>query len=433
MEYTITEIIFFFIFYSFAGWCLETVFAAASKKKFLNRGFLNGIICPSYGIAMILIIFLFEPGKEGIFFMFVASTVVATMVEYFTASFAEKFLKKKYWDYSKEKFQLAGRICLKFSLSWGILATITVEFVQPLLTGFIRFIDFPIIIIFIWGAFGIALLDFAVTISAIIYGKHQSKEMKMVASRLRRNSKKLSLFITRYVEKRLNKAYSIGDQKDIVDDMDKTVFAYGCGFHKLLWLFMIGAFLGDIVETIFCYFTTGTLMSRSSVIYGPFSIVWGFGIVLFTPVLYRFRDMDDRHVFAAGTVLGGVYEYACSVFTEVCFGTVFWDYSDIPFNLGGRINLLYCFFWGIAALTWVKLCYPFLSGIIEKIPKRVGCIISYIMLAFMIINMMISTAALVRYDERVKNIAADNQVREFLDRHYDDALIEKIYPNAIHK
>lgn len=63
-------------------------------------------------------------------------------------------------------------------------------------------------------------------------------------------------------------------------------------------------------------------------------------------------------MFLTGTLLGGAYEYLCSVFTELVFGKVFWDYSKIPFNLGGRINLLYCFFWGIAAVVWFKILFP---------------------------------------------------------------------------
>ena len=65
-----------------------------------------------------------------------------------------------------------------------------------------------------------------------------------------------------------------------------AVFADGCSFHKLVWLFFIGAFLGDITETIFCYVTSGILMSRSSVVYGPFSVVWGLGVVVLTMMLH---------------------------------------------------------------------------------------------------------------------------------------------------
>lgn len=112
------------------------------------------------------------------------------------------------------------------------------------------------------------------------------------------------------------------------------------------------------------------------------------------------KDKSDGKIFIAGTFLGGAYEYLCSVFTELVFGTVFWDYSGFAFNLGGRINLLYCFFWGIAAVVWLKLIYPRLSALIEKIPVKVGPVLCNIMIVFMIFNMLISAAALSRYTTR---------------------------------
>lgn len=432
MNYTITELIFFYLIYSFAGWVLETVYAAVSKKRFANRGFLNGAICPTYGISVIIVALLFEPANEGIIFTYIASTVVATMVEYITAAFCENYLHKKYWDYSGERFNIAGRVCFKYSIIWGVLLTVAIKLIHPLFISLIRWINNPVISIAIWIIFGISIIDFIVTLCAVVYGKDQGTGMVRVSSGLRRNKSKLAAFITNYIDRRLIKAYP-DSKKEYKEEVDKVAFAKGCGFYKLIWLFMIGAFVGDIVETIYCYITSGVIMSRSSVIYGPFSVVWGGGIVLFTPILYRFKDMNDRHVFIAGTVLGGVYEYACSVFTEICFGTVFWDYSEIPFNLGGRINLLYCFFWGIAALVWVKMLYPFLSKNIEKIPIRIGTVISWVMLIFMIFNITISMAALARYDERANDIPANNRVRVFLDEHYDDKRMEKVYPNAMHR
>ena len=146
----------------------------------------------------------------------------------------------------------------------------------------------------------------------------------------------------------------------------------GCSFYKILWLFVIGAFLGDLVETVFCRVTAGVWMSRSSVVWGPFSLVWGIAIAAATLLLHKYRDRSDRFVFIAGTCLGGAYEYICSVVLELLFGKVFWDYSKIPFNLGGRVNLLYCFFWGIAAIVWIKGLYPVISSWIEKIPLKQG-------------------------------------------------------------
>ena len=155
---------------------------------------------------------------------------------------------------------------------------------------------------------------------------------------------------------------------------EPRIFARGCSLAKMIWVFVITSLLGDLIETVFCYFTAGVIMSRSSLIYGPFSIVWGLGGVLMTLFLHRAVDRSDSYLFLLGTLLGGVYEYMCSVFTELAFGTVFWDYSHLPFNLGGRINLLYCFFWGIAGVVWIRCVYPPMSPAhrAHPPPRRAG-------------------------------------------------------------
>lgn len=107
-------------------------------------------------------------------------------------------------------------------------------------------------------------------------------------------------------------------------------------------------------------------MSRSSLVWGPFSVVWGLALAMATVLLRQNQDKSDRYLFAFGTVLGGVYEYVCSAVTELLFGTVFWDYSKFKFNLGGRINLLYCFFWGIAAVMWMRYGYPLVLKLMKK-------------------------------------------------------------------
>ena len=147
-------------------------------------------------------------------------------------------------------------------------------------------------------------------------------------------------------------------------------------------------------------------MSRSSVVWGPFSIVWGLAIALATALLYKYKNRSDRFLFLIGTLLGGAYEYLCSVFTELVFGKVFWDYSKIPFNLGGRINLLYCFFWGIAAVVWLKLLCPLMEKWIEKLPVVGGKLLTWALIVFMCCNVAVSCVALVRHDQRSKGVEA---------------------------
>ena len=265
---------------------------------------------------------------------------------------------------------------------------------------------------------------------------HKLGRMDQISEDLSKLSDSLGNALTRRIQRRIMKAYpnisveKLVERHEAVRKGKSQVFAEGCGFYKLTCLFFIGAFLGDLVETVFCYATSGVLMSRSSVIYGPFSIVWGLGCMLLTALLYQYRDKSDRYIFLAGTVLGGAYEYICSVFTELVFGTVFWDYSAIPFNLGGRINLLYCFFWGIAAVVWLKMVYPLFSRWIERWPVRPATIATNLLVALMIVNMVISGLALARYTERKTTTPSESAAGLFLDRHYPDTLIERVYPNA---
>ena len=173
-------------------------------------------------------------------------------------------------------------------------------------------------------------------------------------------------------------------------------------------------------------------MSRSSVVWGPFSIVWGLALALATLLLYRYKDRSSTFLFLVGTLLGGAYEYLCSVFTEIVFGTVFWDYSAIPFNLAGRVNLLYCFFWGIAAVVWFRVCYPVLSRWIEKIPIRPGKIITWCLIVSMSVNVVVSSAALSRYTARANGEPPASQWEVYLDEHFDDERMYAIYPKAVH-
>lgn len=202
-----------------------------------------------------------------------------------------------------------------------------------------------------------------------------------------------------------------------------------CGIYQLIWLFFLGSFVGDIIEMIFCRITDDVWMSRSSVVWGAFSLVWGIGITLMTAILYRFREKRALFLFIAGTILGGVYEYACSVFTEFVFGKIFWDYSNVPFNLGGRINLLFCVFWGFAAVVWFRYLYRPVAACIAKIPEKIIKPLTWIAVVFMCCNIAVSAYAFERFNEREQGITATDDWQQWLDTHYDDTKMEKIYPS----
>lgn len=439
MAYSFYELVWFFFLYSFAGWCGEVCAAAVARKKFINRGFVNSPFCPIYGVGAVTFAVFLPELRGNLFFLFLGGVILASLTELFTGMLLEKIFRRKWWDYAEVKFNFEGYICLQYSLLWGVFAVLLILFINPFLSSIIYLIPRLLGVILLWILSALLLIDVLGTGLTILGMQKKMVQVSEWSEGIGQVSKLLENAITKRITRRMEKAFPLLEKRQettVRKEKEKEVFARGCSFYKLVCLFFIGAFLGDITETIFCLVTSGRLMSRSSVVYGPFSIVWGLGCTLLTVILYRLKNKSDSYIFAAGTLLGGAYEYVCSVFTELVFGTVFWDYSGFKFNLGGRINLLYCFFWGIAAVVWMKHLYPRLSGWIEKLPVKAGTIICNVAIIFMIFNCMISSLALARYTERntagtgQQNMEVRSSLNELLDSHFPDERMERIYPNA---
>lgn len=199
--------------------------------------------------------------------------------------------------------------------------------------------------------------------------------------------------------------------------------------YKVFWLFLIAGVAGDLIEVVFWLFTRGELISRSSLLYGPFSLVWALGAVLLTVVFHRMEDQRTAKVFLWGTVLGGVYEYVCSWVQEIAFGVCFWDYRHLPFNLNGRINLVFCLFWGAAAVVWVRAVYPALCAFIVRIPRQAGLRMARAAAAFLLCSAVLSGAALLRMEQRREGVPASGAFTQFLDERFPDVLLQARYPN----
>ncbi len=428
MRYTGYELLWLFLVYSFLGWLMETARAAVRQRRFVNRGLVNGPLCVIYGAAALLITMA---GSElSLFWLFVGSAILATVVEWIGAHILEWAYEEKWWDYSGIRWNLDGYICLPMSLFWGLLGTAAFKFGNPLFLRLFHLLPQRAGEVILLIAAAAMLIDVAATL-AIISGKSNRPERwAAIDFWFAALSIRLGSWVYDRVGRRVETAYPRTLARTGRRTLEKS-FAGGCSPYKIILLFVIGSFLGDITETIFCRIQAGVWMSRSSLVWGPFSIVWGFAVAAVTVLLYRYKDRSDRFLFLMGTILGGAYEYLCSVLSEMVFGTVFWDYSQIPFNLGGRINLLYCFFWGFAAVVWFKGLYPVLSAWIERIPERPGKWIIWILAVFMCCNMAVSALALIRSNQRSQGVQAQYAWQVLLDAVYDDDRLAQIYPNAI--
>lgn len=220
-------------------------------------------------------------------------------------------------------------------------------------------------------------------------------------------------------------------------------FASGLNIYKIIWVFILGSFIGVVFETLFVYFMTGEWMRRSGMMYGPFNQIYGIGAVLFTLILYRFRKSNAFIVFLVSAVVGGIFEYIASWVQQVVFGSVSWEYSDLPTNIGGRTNLFYAAGWGLMGLIFITHLWPFLSEMIERIPNKLifkgkksgnvliitGKSLTIAFAVFLVFNLSISGAAVFRAGRRAEGIEAKDAVSQWLDEHYPDELMARKYPS----
>lgn len=128
----------FFMIYSFIGWCAEVIFATWKSGEFSNRGFLNGPLCPIYGIGVVIILGSLSPFKDQVLKLFVLSTILVSALEYVVGLVLEKLFHHKWWDYSEMKFNINGYISLRFSLMWGIGCVIIVRYIHPFIENLVE-------------------------------------------------------------------------------------------------------------------------------------------------------------------------------------------------------------------------------------------------------------------------------------------------------
>ena len=133
MDEIFLKFMIYFIIYSLMGWLIEVLYAYKKQRRFINRGFLIGPMCPIYGCGAIAMISIFQGYKSNILILFLLSTAIISFIEYITGTILEGVFNKKYWDYGDEPFNIKGRVCLHFSLIWGLLVLLVIKYVHPLI------------------------------------------------------------------------------------------------------------------------------------------------------------------------------------------------------------------------------------------------------------------------------------------------------------
>ncbi len=191
-EIEIIKIIAYFIIYSFLGWVMESVLKTYLQKKPVNSGFLYGPLCPIYGFgAMIMLLFL-QGFKEKPILLFIISVIILSIWEYIVGWLLEKIFHTKYWDYTQNKFNIKGRICLMNSLFWGVLGVIFIRYMHPFFISIINEIPKKLLV-FVTILFSIsAIIDSIITIIRVCNLKDKLEHLKEITNTIKEKLEELN-------------------------------------------------------------------------------------------------------------------------------------------------------------------------------------------------------------------------------------------------
>lgn len=182
------RLLWIFFIYAFLGWCTEVSYAALVTGTFVNRGFLNGPVCPIYGFGVVIVLTCLTPLAGSLPLLFLGSVVLTSALEWLTGFALEKLFHQRWWDYSDEPFNLSGYICLRFAIAWGFACMFVVKLLHPTVLLFIRIVPqvLGVVLLALMGA--VMAVDLAATVSTIIKLNRRLAQIDELAAKIREAS-----------------------------------------------------------------------------------------------------------------------------------------------------------------------------------------------------------------------------------------------------
>ena len=454
------DLLWYFVIFSFFGWVASSFRSLLLEKKFSNNGFLTSPFCPMYGFSAVICYTALKPFENSKLILFIGSTLILSALMVVVGVLVEKTLKFKPWDFSSSKFSMGNYITFPYALFLGLLGMLLVGLIIPVLRTAVEAIPFWVSLILVLCFCGIIAIDYVFSMITTIRLLRRIAKLKNSSELMDKGATEVEiqeleenynrLFTENILRKRLAHAYpnlthmayvkqinakieeikqdNMKEYTQTFESKEDKPFAYGFCFTKLFYLFVIGSFIGTILETIWAFCVDGHFEMRVGMVYGPFIPVYGGGACFLTAALYKLYKLNDTLVFVISAFVGAGFEYFCSWLQEQMFGTASWDYSDTPFNLDGRTNLMYALIWGFLGLVWVRYLYPWTAKLIEKIPKIAGAIITTFLIVFMAFNGFMSVTATARWTQRTEGVPASNSFEEYLDEKFDNEKMEFLFP-----
>ena len=235
------------------------------------------------------------------------------------------------------------------------------------------------------------------------------------------------------------------ESNKISKKVKKGIFGYS--FWQILEYFIVYSILGYVIETLYGLLTKGVIESRQSMLYGPFCCIYGLGAICLL-CIPKSAKKNNWTLFIAGFIIGSVVEYVVSWVGEVIFNIKWWDYSNFPLNINGRVCVYFSIFWGILTICLNKVINPTVDKVVGKIPIKVLHVVTVIIMVFMAFDFIISSFALKMFEtrliynynlevqgaedyyEKYLDIYQNNPgLKEFVDKVFSDEKMLKTFPN----
>lgn len=395
--FTGADLIIYFFIYGFLAWVINTAIYSLKEQKYVSTGVLG---IPILGVPAILmtIMIIVSSGKNVSYYGILLMAFIDYLIlEKLGLVFSQRLLLKKEIRSEKDRYGRSLKLSCINSCIAVTIAFIFLKTLHPIIFSVVSLI--PDIIVNIIATVLIVLLLSALITVYIFARKYP---MQGISSNIAKRKNSFGEWISKIIWKKIYKLYpslleeNFEESSKGILDADKLLEEHGV------------------------IFASGINIDK---------LVWGLGAVILTVAISRVKRQNNISIFISGFFFGGVFEYLCSVFTEVFFGMKFWDYSYMPFNIDGRTNLLFMFFWGIVALVWFRFIYPPLSKTIEKIPPVTGTVLAFIITAFFVCNGIVTSMVMIRTTGRKEQPVARNVIEQFIDDEYPNDVVRKLWPN----
>ncbi len=207
----IYELLLYFFIYSFLGWCTEVAFATVKERRFVNRGFLNGPLCPIYGVGVSSVVTLLAGFQDNLLLLYLSSLVLVTVIEGVTGYIMDRIFHHKWWDYTGLPLNIGGYVCLPFSIAWGAACVVIVKGIHPLIAKLINVIPVPAGITLICALLAGLAADLAVTSASILKLNRRLDMLEKIGLELHELSDKMGTNIHENVMDAMEKAEMLGD------------------------------------------------------------------------------------------------------------------------------------------------------------------------------------------------------------------------------